>query len=615
MHCRVPGLALIALLTIACLVGFSWPAWAQRPERKPCPYRDTASGKLYWNKNLPIYVSLSPTPHHDTVFGLTTPPDAAYGLPIYFDTEGINWIRTRWAVDPVSKQYVQPKQDVLWPVYADGRAPVTQCTLSHSRVQSRGVHLLGSRSTIALQAVDRGAGVEAIYYSFDSLTWLPYGGPFTPDTTGRVTLYFYAYDHVGNTEATHEFPLLIDTLAPLSTATVTGVHLGASNTLSANSVVLLTAHDETSGTKAIFYRLDSGAWATVKPPFRVPLKGLEDGNHALYFYAEDLIGNKEEVQVYRFFLDITAPITISDVLGDRYIVGDKTYFSGRTKMKITAVDNRAGVKEVRYAIDGDKFLPYDEPFYLPARPGWHIVRYYSIDSMENRTESSNELQFYEYRMKVDKIYVDLTGPSIHYDVTGERFARNDTLFLSPKSLVNLSGSDEESGLKRLAYSIDGDLWEKDYVAPFSLEGIASGRHTMELFAYDNVNNRNIKTFSFFLDSDPPSVSYLVSVAPRQLDSVPHAQEAWDSAVGSDTLQAQDPQSAPQEVYPPDASVYLSAQDAMTGVRALYYSLNGTPLKEYRGAISGLARGSNRLKVVAEDQVGNRYEQIWTIQVR
>ena len=615
MRFTTPFLASMPLLLLLSLLALWLPCQAQRPEKSPCPYRDSASATLYWNRNLPIYLRLSPTPNHDTAFDLTLPSNAAYALPIYFDTEGINYLRTRWAVDPASKKYIQPKQEVLWPVYADGLPPVTRYTLTSDRTLPHDIHLLGSSSTIDLKATDRGAGVEALYYSIDSTNWTAYQEPFLPNTTGPTTLYFYAYDHVGNTETLRTLNLLIDTRPPSSTATVTGVYLGGSNTLSANSVLHLTAQDDVASVKAIYYNLDSGAWKTVTSPFRVPLKGLKDGHHTLYFYAEDLIGNREEVQTYKFFLDITAPITISDVLGDRYIVGDKTYFSGRTKMKITAVDNRAGVKEVRYAVDNDKFLPYDEPFYLPNHPGWHTVRYYSIDSMENRTESSSEMQFYEYRMKVDKIYVDLTGPTIHYDVSGERFVRHDTIFLSSKSLVSLDGIDKESGLKRLAYSIDGDIWEKEYSVPFSLEGIASGLHTMELFAYDNVNNRNIKMFTFFLDSDAPTVSYMVSVAPKHLDSVAPFAPTQDSVSNADSLTVPSAQPSPLEVYPPDASIYLSAQDAMTGVRSLHYSLNGTPLKEYRGAISGLARGTNRLKVVAIDQVGNSSEQIWTIQVR
>jgi hypothetical protein len=61
----------------------------------------------------------------------------------------------------------------------------------------------------------------------------------------------------------------------------------------------------------------------------------------------------------------------ADVLGVRFIVGDRIYFSGRTKLKLTAVDKKLGVKEIKYFID-DMGGAYSDPFYLPSKAGRHI---------------------------------------------------------------------------------------------------------------------------------------------------------------------------------------------------------------------------------------------------
>lgn len=259
-------------------------------------------------------------------------------------------------------------------------------------------------------------------------------------------------------------------------------------------------------------------------------------------------------------------------------------------MKITAVDNKAGVKSVRYAIDGEPFRSYEEPFYMPNKPGWHVVKYYSIDSLENQTEGLRADDYYEYRMKVDKIYVDLTGPRISYSIVGDKYARNDTVYLSPRSKVMLSGEDKESGLQKLTYTLDRESWEKQYDEPFNLEGLRSGEHYIEFFAYDRVNNRNVKTLTFFLDSDAPSADFKISV-----ESLSGAGES--------------------PVYPCDAKIYLTSQDDLTGVERLEYSLNGKSLQLYRGAFGGLEVGTNRLKVKATDRVGNVSEMVWNIECR
>ena len=50
-------------------------------------------GKLYWNKDLPVYINISPEP--DTKgHKLKSERHAKYTNPFYFDTEGINFIRT-----------------------------------------------------------------------------------------------------------------------------------------------------------------------------------------------------------------------------------------------------------------------------------------------------------------------------------------------------------------------------------------------------------------------------------------------------------------------------------------------------------------------------------------
>lgn len=555
------------------------------------PYwRDSLSGKLYWNKHKPVYLFLAPAPSGADGVLMESQSMPQYSCPFYFDTEGINFMRTRWAVDTATRQAVRPQREILWEVYADGLPPSTRSTVLGNSTKLQGSWTLGEGGRVELHATDAGCGVSDIFYSLDNASWERYSAPIEIRSETLTQLRYYAVDHVGNREQEHAINIKADLTPPASRCVVVGPFLASNNTVAAGSVLHLESTDDGVGVDNVLYRIDSSAWQLAKPGARVGIAKLNDGEHSIEFYGVDRVGNQEPTQSFPFYLDKMPPITISDILGDKFIVADKIYFSGRTKMKITAVDNKAGVKEVRYSINGEPFKPYNEPFYMPNRPGWHVVKYYSIDSMENQTEGLHADEYYEYRMKVDKIYVDLTGPRISYSIDGDRYTRNDTVYLSPRSRIALHGEDAESGLQKLTYTLDHEAWEKNYSEPFSLEGLASGEHYAEFFAYDRVNNRNVKTLTFFLDSEAPTVHYKVSVE--------------NLAVG-DQL----------EVYPRDAKIYLASQDDLTGVESLSYSLNGKAMQPYRGAIGGLEAGSNRLKVQAIDKVGNAYSTIWTIECR
>lgn len=572
-------------VTLCLFVGNSSVTGQEQPY-----WRDTVTGRLYWNKNKPLYLFLSPTPDAAAGELMQSQRMPQYACPFYLDTEGINFLRTRWAVDTATKRPISPQREILWEVYADGLPPTTRTVVVGKSTKQNTGWKLGDGGGVELTSTDAGCGVADIYYSLDGATWERYSGVIHLSEESLFTLRYYAVDHVGNREQERSIDLQADLTPPSSRCVVTGAFLESSGTVSTSSVLHLESSDHGVGVEQLHYRIDDGQWNTTKPGARVQISTLKEGDHTLEFYGVDYVGNKEEVQSFSFYLDKTPPITISDVLGDKFIVDDKVYFSGRSKMKITAVDNKAGVKAVRYSIDGDEFKPYEEPFYMPNKPGWHVVRYYSVDSLENQTEGLYADEYYEYRMKVDKVYVDLTGPRISFSVEGDRYARNDTVYLSPRSRIKLSGEDSESGLQKLTYTLNHDAWEKQYDEPFSLEGLPSGEHYAEFFAYDRVNNRNVKTLTFFLDSESPKADYRISVESLN----------------------QDEQSP---IYPCDAKIYLTSQDDLTGVELLEYSLNGKALQPYRGAFGGLEAGTNRLKVKATDRVGNSGETVWNIECR
>ncbi len=549
------------------------------PKFQKTNYRDSVNN-LYWNKDLPVYLSLSPNPDGSNGEILESKISEKYASPFYFDTEGINYMRTRWAVEKETREYAYPKQEVMWEVYADGQPPKTTHSFEQAKsVSIDGKVIFGPNLIVSLKSSDLTSKTKDIYYSINGEAYRIYGGNILFDTEGEQKLKFFAVDNVGNAEDPKEINFSIDFTAPTSSCTITGVSLGNENIVSLTTKIYIEAKDNVSGVKQTYYQIDSLPEVLYYQGTSIPLNILSDGYHLLKFYSIDKVGNKEDVQPFSFYLDKTAPITVSDILGDRFVVGDKIYFSGRTKFKITSIDNKAGVKKVLYSVDGSDIDEYVDPFYMPNEPGWHIVKYFAVDNTDNTTTDEYSKKLLEYKMKVDKVYVDLSGPTISHFISGDKYARNDTVFIGPKSKINLSATDTESGLQFISYSIDGELKETPYSSPFTLESLKTGDHKIEYFGYDNVNNRNIKTFSVIIDNSGPVIGHKFSVVP--------------SSVKNNI-----------EIYPSGVFLFATVQDDLTGVTNIYYSVNGGQKLIYKNYIKGFSKGENTVIIEAYDMLNN-----------
>ena len=562
----------------------------EKPNFRPTFYKDTVSGKLYWNKSLPAYLTISPTPDPSKGVQLESHATKQYADPFYFDTEGINYVRTRWAVDKKTKR-AMPDVEIVWEVYADSRPSQTRLHLIDQNKHTVGGKLFCSGQVkMIFKAEDALSGVKDIYFSINESDYKLYSDTISFNHSGEYSVKYFSVDNVNNVERTHGFNFIIDFIPPSTRAVITGVKLGRENIISINSNIFLEAHDSLSGVKQIYYRFDSSGWRVYQPHTKLPFAGLSDGEHNLQFYAVDNVNNKEQVQTFTFYLDKTAPIIIADVLGDKFIVNGKVFFSGRTKLKLTSVDNKAGVKDVFYSIDGGEFKKYTGPFYLPSTPGWHDVTYFAIDSTENVTKDKLSNRYYNYRMKVDKVYMDLTGPKLSYVISGDQYKRSDTVFVSSRTKIIVSAQDLESGVKSISYYFDNEPTERNYTGPFTLDAQKPGLHKVNIVGYDNVNNRNIRSFLLFLDKQPPKIFYSFDI---------------------ETLGQKDSLS----VYAPNTKLFLSFVDDYTGTSKIYYSVNGSKKLSYHNYITGFKKGINKVTVEVWDKVGNKATEIIRFYVR
>ena len=543
-------------------------------------YKDS-TGKLYWNKEMPVYIRLASSPS-DTGQLLKSFKSSKYTEPYYFDTEGENTLRTRWETDPVTGKPLSTKTEIIWDVYADSRAPVSAVDFLNSKpFLKSGLRYFGKSLSLDIMGLDKLSGVEKTFFSLNKEPFKEFNEEIKLSQEGAYLLKFYSVDNVGNAETPKEEQFYIDNTPPVADYVITGGTY--QNIYSVNTKIMLSAFDSLAGVSQIYYKFDESAEKVYTANQSISIATLDNGDHKFSYYAVDNVQNKAEYKNFTFYLDKMAPILSSTIIGDQFAKDGKIFFSGRSKLKLTAVDDKAGLSEIRYKVNetSTDFMKYDEPFYLPSISGLHTVKYYAVDNMANKSETQRAIdaKYENYVFNEEKIYVDLTSPQVSYNFSGTNFVTRDTLFLSGKTKINISGQDAESGVSKILYKIDGQN-TVEYSESFNFSTLKPGIHNLEISCLDNVNNEDAKKITFILDSDPPKLLYFYSVAP------------YGKKDGYD-------------VYSKYVTIYLAATDITTGTKEIYYTINNGKETKYLGSITGFSETSlNTVKIRAIDKLDN-----------
>jgi hypothetical protein len=137
-------------------------------------------------------------------------------------------------------------------------------------------------------------------------------------------------------------------------------------------------------------------------------------------------------------------------------------------------------------------------------------------------------------------------------------------------------STDNNQLDRIMFTID-DAGEQTYSSPFSIS--EEGRHTIKYYGIDRIGNiENQQLFNVYIDNTAPTIT-VNTETPIQL-------------INGRYYIAQ------------QARVTIDAQDAMSGVRSVMYSLNGNDYQAYTTAFTFNVINDINFKVKAEDNVGN-----------
>jgi len=492
-------------------------------------------GKIYANKALPIYLSISSSPDGSDPIVLDTPDNPSDGSPMYFDTNGANYIRSKWAVDPETKKIASPKREVLFPVHADGLAPVSGITFSGApSYTSQDVDYYGKGLSYSLSSSDQISGVQSTFKSHDS-DYTSYESPLDVTTEGENKIYYFSVDNVGNTEDTKISSFVLDLTPPVSNYTLSDVY--GDNILGPTFNIGLESTDNLSGVKGTYYTIDEMSQRVYGSP--IDLSGLSDGPHTLRFYSDDNVENEESMKELMFYLDKINPETQLVVTGDQH---EATYYyvSSRTTFELPATDNKAGVAKTSFSINKQDAQTYTTAFGLPNELGLHSITYNSEDNVRNVEEKETRT-----------FYMDNKAPNTSIDYGKPQFFTRDTLFINQTTPITIIPRDKHSGVQSTTTTVNNEVQAgNEFTIP------TEGHKEIVFSSVDMVNNQEEnKTSRVYVDNSPPEIFINFSL---------------DNIGTEDDL----------PVYPNYVRMFIGATDEKTGTKSIKYSIDGGPMTEY-----------------------------------
>lgn len=523
-------------------------------------------GRVFWQVGLPVYIFASSKPDGSDMHRLNyckTKQMEAYSDPMYWEGPGKHYI---------GHKDFNPNEVVEFEINADAADPISVIDLKNApRFELEGKVFYGKGLVANIITKDEMSGVRQTYHSIDSATYVAHKDSISFNEDKEYSVTYYGVDKVGNVEKPKSTKFRVDLNAPITDHRVTGNRKG--DILSPAAIIQLSAKDQASGVAVTRYRFNEQPFQSYTGP--ISLKNLKEGEYVLTYYSIDRVRNQEEEKTYSFYLDKMPPKIVAEVIGDQYQNRGRVFISSRTKMRLTASDNKSGVDKVYYSIDGGLERLYREPFPLVKSEGTHSIKYTALDRVKNRGT-------FETNDSYENMFLDLTLPTIKHTFTGPIHRKNDTVFVNRKTLINIVAKDPESGIKRTGFKVDGAR-ANPYREPFSVED--DGYHKIEYYALDNVNNRVAEDFFIIVDNKGPNMSVSFSAPPI------------GKITAEDITQT-------TSVYSTGTYLFVTNRDDTIESESSYISINGSAEVKYSKPILLSTKGLKTIKVRGTDKLGN-----------
>jgi hypothetical protein len=525
-------------------------------------------GTIYWPLSLPVFIELSSSAEGTDRKQLSKIKDEkkkAFGFPFKWDGPGLHYMR-HMDLDNVSAE----SRELDFPVNVDGKAPTTGIKLSGAPTFVGDKIYYGKGLSTTLSALDDMAGVMTTQYSINGNNYGEYKQNINLDRDQEVTVRYFSVDRVGNVEEPKSKVFTVDVTTPNSKHTFSVDHLQG-EILSPRSLISLESSDNLSGVKNIKSRFDNGTLLPYNS--KINTLSLSDGVHRFSYFATDRVENAEEERSFSFYLDKNPPLVTSSLSSNYVLSNGKMFVAKTTRISLVATDNKAGVKDIFYSVNGGNEQRYSAPFLFPQKQGAFNIRFSAIDNVNNKGQLLSD-------ENLGNVFLDDTQPTLSHEIGSPRFFSRDTLFITSQSRVNLKNIDNESGSAAIQYAVNGEGL-KNYATPFVLE--TAGVNKVVYKGWDKVENIATKSFMVVVDNEAPIPSAKFSVINTGHQSgIP--------------------------VYPKETLVYLGATDNVSGTKEIFYSLNDLQTQTYTQALKLSTIGQYKLKIWALDNLGTKSQE-------
>ena len=175
--------------------------------------------------------------------------------------------------------------------------------------------------------------------------------------------------------------------------------------------------------------------------------------------------------------------------------------------------------------------------------------------------------------------LDLSAPKTSYRITGPSYQERSDIYITKDSRVEFSAADDLSGVDKISYQPEDASEPVVYSSPAAFP--QEGRRLVRYWSTDHVGNRELeRAMMLITDNTGPEIFANFSLTPV--------------GKGSDG----------EPVYRRSTALFLGATDDASGVRKIYYQLNGGKETEYTTPVVLDHTGSFNLVVRAVDYVGN-----------
>lgn len=457
--------------------------------------------------------------------------------------------------------------------YSDGDAPECEIKLSGASLHVQdNITYSGKGILCEIISSDKHSGVGKSYISVNNAQFKPYEKTINFSKEMKYNIYAYAVDNVGNRSNLAFTEFVVDMSAPETKVIAGGLSAENKTILSSNHSIEISAKDSLSGVKKTWYRFEKEKkFNLYNGP--VDLKKLKDGDQqVLVFYSEDYVGNIEKPKQFAFVIDNTPPLGKIICKGDVHSkTNEQIIVSPRTMFKVEAKDERSEIRDIYYAVNKSKSVPFKAPFCISGEPGKYLITARVVDKLgnENSQISSN-------------VVLDSKPPKSSHSFIGSVHKNEYTLWITPSTKIKLNAQDDLSGIKSIEYLFEGDSYIT-YKEPFNIK--KEGLFILKYRGTDNVNNREEdRMIAVVVDSTPPVVEETFSSKPMSDDK--------------SLLRFKDA-----------TTMFLKVIDDASGVKEVTFSINGGREQKYTGPIQFANVGSYNVEVRAKDNLENTQKKL------